>query len=175
MLPGSDLAGRAITKNTLSFLTQAIFLLSPPLPSLSLPPPSLSPPLLSLPSLLSLSFPLSSPIPPSSLPPHCRANLKLVRERNDYTAMGRTVGNLGNTYYLLGNYKKAIKYHEEVSVTSCMSWVLWVPSQYELWAILSNGYTSNCVANKSIVINSCSNYYICGFVKPYIILCVGIG
>lgn len=43
-----------------------------------------------------------------------RANLKLVRERSDYSAMGRTVGNLGNTYYLLGNYKKAIKYHEEV-------------------------------------------------------------
>jgi tetratricopeptide (TPR) repeat protein len=44
---------------------------------------------------------------------HYEANLKLVRERNDYAAMGRTVGNLGNTYYLLGNYKKAIKYHEE--------------------------------------------------------------
>ena len=50
-----------------------------------------------------------------SLPPHYRANLKLVRERGDYAAMGRTVGNLGNTYYLLGNYKKAIKHHEEVS------------------------------------------------------------
>ena len=37
-----------------------------------------------------------------------------MKERSDYAAMGRTVGNLGNTYYLLGNYKKAIKYHEEV-------------------------------------------------------------
>ena len=63
----------------------------------------------------SLFLPLS--LPPLSLPsltPIPRANLKLVRERNDYAAMGRTVGNLGNTYYLLGNYKKAIKYHEEV-------------------------------------------------------------
>ena len=68
-----------------------VLLLPSSYPSLSLPP-------LSLPSL--------TPIP--------RANLKLVRERNDYAAMGRTVGNLGNTYYLLGNYKKAIKYHEEV-------------------------------------------------------------
>jgi len=43
-----------------------------------------------------------------------RANLKLVRELGDQQAQGRTVGNLGNTHYLLGNYKKAIKYHEEV-------------------------------------------------------------
>ena len=39
-----------------------------------------------------------------------------MRERGDHQAQGRTVGNLGNTYYLLGNYKKAIKYHEEVSL-----------------------------------------------------------
>ena len=47
-------------------------------------------------------------------PPSLRANLKLVRELGDQQAQGRTVGNLGNTHYLLGNYKKAIKYHEEV-------------------------------------------------------------
>ncbi len=45
----------------------------------------------------------------------CRANLKIVKELGDYHAQGRTLGNLGNTYYLLGNYKKAIKFHEEVS------------------------------------------------------------
>lgn len=33
----------------------------------------------------------------------------------DYQAQGRTIGNLGNTHYLLGNYKKSIRYHEEVS------------------------------------------------------------
>jgi len=44
-----------------------------------------------------------------------RANLKLVREIGDTHAQGRTIGNLGNTHYLLGNYKKAIKYHTEVS------------------------------------------------------------
>ena len=44
----------------------------------------------------------------------CRANLKIVRELGDIQSQGRTVGNLGNTHYLLGNYKKAIKYHEEV-------------------------------------------------------------
>lgn len=40
--------------------------------------------------------------------------MKLVRELGDSQAQGRTVGNLGNTHYLLGNYKKAIKYHAEV-------------------------------------------------------------
>ena len=43
-----------------------------------------------------------------------RLNLKIVKELGDHQAQGRTVGNLGNTHYLLGNYKKAIKYHEEV-------------------------------------------------------------
>lgn len=45
----------------------------------------------------------------------CRSNLRLVRELGDTQAQGRTIGNLGNTHYLLGNYKKAIKYHSEVS------------------------------------------------------------
>ena len=44
-----------------------------------------------------------------------RANLKLVKEMGDHQAQGRTIGNLGNTHYLLGNYKKSIRYHEEVS------------------------------------------------------------
>ena len=40
--------------------------------------------------------------------------MKLVRELDDMPAQGRTIGNLGNTHYLLGNYKKAMKYHGEV-------------------------------------------------------------
>ena len=44
----------------------------------------------------------------------CRANLRLVKEGGDLQAQGRTLGNLGNTFYLIGNFKKAIKYHEEV-------------------------------------------------------------
>ncbi|XP_033119139.1 G-protein-signaling modulator 2-like [Anneissia japonica] len=41
------------------------------------------------------------------------ANLKLVRELGDRAAQGRACGNLGNTYYLLGDFDVAIKYHEE--------------------------------------------------------------
>lgn len=44
----------------------------------------------------------------------CRENLKLMKELNDRAAVGRACGNLGNTYYLLGNFKEAIQYHEEV-------------------------------------------------------------
>lgn len=51
--------------------------------------------------------------------------MKIVRERGDHQAQGRTVGNLGNTYYLLGNYKKAIKYHEEVSSRGVAGSVDW--------------------------------------------------
>ena len=43
-----------------------------------------------------------------------RANLRLVRDFGDQLSQGKTIGNLANTYYLLGNFKKAIKYHEEV-------------------------------------------------------------
>jgi len=43
-----------------------------------------------------------------------RENLKLMKELNDRAAVGRACGNLGNTYYLLGNFKEAIQYHEEV-------------------------------------------------------------
>lgn len=37
-----------------------------------------------------------------------------MKELNDRAAVGRACGNLGNTYYLLGNFKEAIQYHEEV-------------------------------------------------------------
>lgn len=40
-------------------------------------------------------------------------NLQLMRELNDTAAQGRACGNLGNTYYLLGNFQQAIKYHQE--------------------------------------------------------------
>lgn len=37
-----------------------------------------------------------------------------MKELNETAAQGRACGNLGNTYYLLGNFQKAIHYHEEV-------------------------------------------------------------
>ncbi|XP_037559305.1 G-protein-signaling modulator 2 isoform X1 [Dermacentor silvarum] len=45
---------------------------------------------------------------------HCyEENLKLMVALGDRSAQGRAYGNLGNTYYLLGNFKKAIAYHEQ--------------------------------------------------------------
>lgn len=32
----------------------------------------------------------------------------------DHSAQGRTYGNLGNTYYLLGNFSQAVEYHQKV-------------------------------------------------------------
>jgi hypothetical protein len=46
-----------------------------------------------------------------------RENLELMRELNERAAQGRACGNLGNTYYLLGDFQQAIRYHEEVSCT----------------------------------------------------------
>ncbi|KAK6627107.1 G-protein-signaling modulator 2 [Polyplax serrata] len=40
-------------------------------------------------------------------------NLELMKEMNDTAAQGRACGNLGNTYYLLGDFQQAIKYHQE--------------------------------------------------------------
>nr|XP_014093215.2 G-protein-signaling modulator 2 [Bactrocera oleae] len=40
-------------------------------------------------------------------------NLKLMRELGDRSAQGRACGNLGNTYYLLGNFQAAIEHHQE--------------------------------------------------------------
>ncbi|KAK9744844.1 GoLoco motif [Popillia japonica] len=40
-------------------------------------------------------------------------NLMLMKDLGDIAAQGRACGNLGNTYYLLGNFAQAIKYHEE--------------------------------------------------------------
>lgn len=37
----------------------------------------------------------------------------LMKDLGDIAAQGRACGNLGNTYYLLGNFAQAIKYHEE--------------------------------------------------------------
>ncbi|KAF6733406.1 G-protein-signaling modulator 2 [Oryzias melastigma] len=41
------------------------------------------------------------------------ANLNLVMELGDRAAQGRTYGNLGNTYYLLGDFEAAIAAHEK--------------------------------------------------------------
>ncbi|XP_044762322.1 G-protein-signaling modulator 2 isoform X1 [Coccinella septempunctata] len=40
-------------------------------------------------------------------------NLKLMRELEDVAAQGRACGNLGNTFYLLGDFAQAILYHKE--------------------------------------------------------------
>lgn len=42
-----------------------------------------------------------------------KANLQLMVELQDRPAQGRACGNLGNTYYLLGNFRQAIIYHEQ--------------------------------------------------------------
>ncbi|XP_076026261.1 G-protein-signaling modulator 2-like isoform X2 [Genypterus blacodes] len=41
------------------------------------------------------------------------ANLSLVKELGDPAAQGRTYGNLGNTYYLLGDFDTAIAAHDK--------------------------------------------------------------
>ncbi|GCB63149.1 hypothetical protein scyTo_0007348 [Scyliorhinus torazame] len=41
------------------------------------------------------------------------ANLAIVKELGDRAAQGRAYGNLGNTYYLLGNFGNAVKSHQE--------------------------------------------------------------
>ena len=43
-----------------------------------------------------------------------RANLCLVKGLGDQAAQGRTYGNLGNTYYLLGDFENAVAAHEKV-------------------------------------------------------------
>ncbi|XP_003707805.1 G-protein-signaling modulator pins [Megachile rotundata] len=40
-------------------------------------------------------------------------NLELMKELNDSAAQGRACGNLGNTFYLLGDFQQAIYYHNE--------------------------------------------------------------
>ncbi|KAL2097074.1 hypothetical protein ACEWY4_006281 [Coilia grayii] len=40
-------------------------------------------------------------------------NLAIVRELGDRAAQGRTCGNLGNTHYLLGNFRAAVAFHEQ--------------------------------------------------------------
>ncbi|XP_015211008.1 G-protein-signaling modulator 2 isoform X2 [Lepisosteus oculatus] len=41
------------------------------------------------------------------------ANLSIVKELGDRAAQGRTYGNLGNTHYLLGQFRNAVKSHEQ--------------------------------------------------------------
>ncbi|GCC32006.1 hypothetical protein chiPu_0010466 [Chiloscyllium punctatum] len=41
------------------------------------------------------------------------ANLAIVKELGDRAAQGRAYGNLGNTHYLLRNFRKAVKSHKE--------------------------------------------------------------
>ncbi|XP_046909187.2 G-protein-signaling modulator pins isoform X1 [Dermatophagoides farinae] len=42
-----------------------------------------------------------------------KENLELMINLGDHSAQGRTYGNLGNTYYLLGNFSQAVEYHQK--------------------------------------------------------------
>lgn len=42
-----------------------------------------------------------------------KLNLEVVTQLNDYASMGRSYGNLGNTYYLLGDFKEAVESHKK--------------------------------------------------------------
>lgn len=42
-----------------------------------------------------------------------RQNLTLMKDLGDRGAQGRACGNLGNTYYLLGDFEAAIEHHQE--------------------------------------------------------------
>lgn len=44
--------------------------------------------------------------------------MSIVKELGDRAAQGRTCGNLGNTHYLLGNFRKAVASHEQVQPLS---------------------------------------------------------
>lgn len=46
--------------------------------------------------------------------PQNRENLTIVTELDDRAAQGRAFGNLGNTHYLLGNFRSAVLAHEQV-------------------------------------------------------------
>ncbi|XP_055498406.1 G-protein-signaling modulator 2-like isoform X1 [Leucoraja erinacea] len=42
-----------------------------------------------------------------------KENLVIVKELGDRAAQGRAYGNLGNTHYLLGNFRKAVRSHQQ--------------------------------------------------------------
>ncbi len=52
----------------------------------------------------------------------------MVKELGDKAAQGRTYGNLGNTYYLLGDFENAVAAHEKVGgklvVTVRSTWLV---------------------------------------------------
>lgn len=54
-----------------------------------------------------------------------RENLAIVKELGDRAAQGRTYGNLGNTYYLLGSFRKAVASHEQVPSEYPYLWRAW--------------------------------------------------
>jgi len=59
-----------------------------------------------------------------------RENLKLVVGMRERVAQGRACGNLGNIYYLLGNFEVAVKYHKEVrNLSLCYQILLLFVSQ----------------------------------------------
>lgn len=55
-----------------------------------------------------------------------RANLCIVKELGDRAAQGRTYGNLGNTYYLLGNFRDAVASHEQVNEMVVTDYRVWM-------------------------------------------------
>lgn len=66
-----------------------------------------------------------------------RANLTIVKELGDRAAQGRTYGNLGNTHYLLGNFRRAVASHEQVwcnpQSTFFLSKHICIDKDYKCW------------------------------------------
>ncbi|XP_042370347.1 G-protein-signaling modulator 2-like isoform X2 [Plectropomus leopardus] len=58
-------------------------------------------------------FPDEARVALSKAAQYYEANLCVVKELGDRAAQGRTHGNLGNTYYLLGDFEKAAAAHEK--------------------------------------------------------------
>lgn len=61
-----------------------------------------------------INSPPPRPYPFTTFPSPPRENLSLVTALGDRAAQGRAFGNLGNTHYLLGNFRDAVIAHEQV-------------------------------------------------------------
>ncbi|KAH0618359.1 hypothetical protein JD844_017474 [Phrynosoma platyrhinos] len=67
-------------------------------------------------------------------------NLKIVTELGDRAAQGRAYGNLGNTHYLLGNFRSAVIAHEQQAQLSCVDQGNCTNSNI-LWSLVPVGFT----------------------------------
>lgn len=86
----------------------------------------------------------------------------MVKELGDKAAQGRTYGNLGNTYYLLGEFENAVAAHEKVgSSYTFIQRPIQITASCCRFFCFSKTFSSTSIISQTYSFHICRNVILC--------------